>query len=92
MKDVHKSEMEDDFVMCEHTEEVGGEQSHPRIKTPPQKRRAVVRAQSAETHNSVSREHGLEESDARRDGGAELRPKCRQLAAMGFAHVRLEGQ
>ena len=34
-EDVHKSEMEEDFVMCEQIEEFGGERSPTRIKAPP---------------------------------------------------------
>ena len=47
--------------MCKHTEEFGGEQSPARIKAPPQKRRSVVRVESAEAQDYVSRQQGLEE-------------------------------
>ena len=38
VKDVHKSGMEGDVVMCEHAKELGGEQSLASIKAPPQKK------------------------------------------------------
>ena len=52
--------MEGDFVVCEHLEEFGGEQSPTRIKAPPQKRRAVIRVESVETQDYVSEPQGLE--------------------------------
>ena len=59
----HASAMEGEFVVCEQTEEVGKEQS-ARVDAPPQKRREVVREESAETHDYASEPPGLEESDA----------------------------
>ena len=63
MKDVQSTEMEGGFVMCEHTEEIGEEQRPARIKAPPQKRRAVIRLESAEAQDPVSGQQGLEELD-----------------------------
>ena len=64
-KDVHRSETEEDFVMCKHTKEFEGEESPARSKAPPQKkRRAVVRTESAEMQDDVSRQQGVEEIDA----------------------------
>ena len=47
--------MEGGFVICE----IGGELQPVRVKAPPQKRRAVTRAESAETQGSVSGLQGL---------------------------------
>ena len=44
-------------VMCER----GGEQQPVRVKAPPQKRRVVIRVESAETQDCVSGLRGLEE-------------------------------
>ena len=54
VKDVHSTEMEGRYVMFEHTGEVGEEQQPVRVKAPPQKRRAVIRVESAETQDYVS--------------------------------------
>ena len=59
----HASAMERELVVCEQTEEVGKEQSPARVDAPPQKRREVVRVESAETQDYVSEPPGLEESD-----------------------------
>ena len=49
-KHAPSTEMEGGFVMCE----IGGEQQPVRVKAPPQKRRAVIRVESAETQDYVS--------------------------------------
>ena len=55
--DAPSTEVEGGFVMCE----IGGEQQPVRVKAPPQKRRVVARAESAETQDHVSGQQGLEE-------------------------------
>ena len=45
--DDHNSWMEREFVVCEHVEEIGKEQSPARVEAPPQKRRAAIRVESA---------------------------------------------
>ena len=52
--------MEGEFVVCEQIEEIGQEQSPARVKAPPQKRRAVIRVESAETQDYVSEPQWLE--------------------------------
>ena len=61
MKDAQSTEMEGGLVMCEHRRNCGEEQSPARIKAPPQKKRAVIRLESAETEDCVSGQQGLEE-------------------------------
>ena len=61
--DDHNSRMEEGFVVCEHIEEMWKERSPARVKAPPQKRRAVIRVESAHTQDYVSEPHGLEETD-----------------------------
>ena len=39
LRKIHRSEMEEDFVMSEHPEEFGVEQGPARIRAPPRKRR-----------------------------------------------------
>ena len=36
VKDVHNAGVDEEFVVCEQTAEIGGEQSTARIKAPPQ--------------------------------------------------------
>ena len=55
--------MEGEFVVCDLIEGIGKEQNAARVKAPPQKRRAVIRVQSAETQEYVSEQQGLEEVD-----------------------------
>ena len=52
--DGRDSGMEGEFVVCEHFEEIGKEQSPARVKAPLQKRRAVLRVESAEAQDYVS--------------------------------------
>ena len=59
----HNSGMEGEFVVCELVEGFAKEQKPARVKTPPQKRRAVIRVESAETQEYVSEQQGLEEID-----------------------------
>ena len=61
--DDHNSRMEGEFVVCEHVEEIGKEKSPARVEAPPQKRRAVIRVESADTQDYVSEPQGLEEID-----------------------------
>ena len=53
--------MEGEIVVCEHFEEIEQEQSSARVNTPPQKRRALKRVESAETQDYVSEPQGFEE-------------------------------
>ena len=84
--------MEEECVVCEHAEEVGQEESAARVRAPPQKRRAVMRVESAETQDYVSESQGLEGIDDEENGGVELHPECSQRAAMLLAHVRQQMQ
>ena len=52
--------MAGEFVVCEHIEEIGNEQSPAGVKAPPQKRRAVIRVESAETQDYVSEPQEME--------------------------------
>ena len=56
-KDVPSTEMEGCFVMYE----IEGEQQLVRVKAPPQKRRAVIRVESAETQDCISEKQGLQD-------------------------------
>ena len=47
--------------MCEHIEKIGNVQSPSGVKEPPQKRRAVIRVESAETLDYVSEPQEMEE-------------------------------
>ena len=55
--DVPSTEAEGCFVMCE----IGGEQQPVRFKAPPQKRRGVIRVESAETQDCVSGKQWFED-------------------------------
>ena len=59
--DDHNSGMAGEFVVCEQIEEIGNEQSPARVKAPPQKRRAVIRVESAETQDYASETQEMEE-------------------------------
>ena len=48
--------MEEEFVVCEQIKEIEKEQSHSQAKAPPQKRRAVIRVESADTQDHVLEE------------------------------------
>ena len=50
-------------LLCVNIEEIGKEKSPARVQAPPQNRRAVIRVESAETHDYVSEPQGLEEID-----------------------------
>ena len=52
------------FVVCERIGKAGEKRQPVKVKTPPQKRRAVIRVGSAETEECVSGQQGLEELGA----------------------------
>ena len=64
--DGENSGMEEEFVVCEHIEEIEEEQSPLQAKAPPQKSRAVIRVESSETQDYVSEPQGLEERETKK--------------------------
>ena len=65
VKDVYKSEMEEDFVVlcCEHTEEFGGRAKSRENQSTAAEKNNSGAAASAETQDYVSRQQTLEEID-----------------------------
>ena len=51
--DGENSGMEEEFVVCEHIEEIEKEQSHSQAKAPPQKRRALKTCGICETRKTM---------------------------------------
>ena len=66
----------DNLSCVKHTEEIGEEQSPARSKAPPQKTRAEIRVESAETQDNVSGQQGLEEIDIKEMEGLSFIPSA----------------